>query len=363
MNSATELKSKNKGLYQDGKKGNISKIRNKYILKEIFSNLKRIKLLDIIKYNKALQNKLNFSFNDYKEFRNIYSEIEIELIPIKNKIGNFINIINESEKDYFQIYFNDSPKKIRKHRIKRGEHVNKIKIIIDYKVKSFSYLFKECKCLESINFKKFYRNNITDMSFLFYFCEHLKEIKFNNFNTDNVNDMSSMFHNCESLKELDLSNFRTDNVTNMEFMFSGCLSLKKLNISNFNTFKVTNMAFMFNCCKSLKELNVSNFNTENVSRMGLMFTKCRAIKELNLCNFNTDKVDYMDSMFERCSSLKKLNICNFNFNKLGFCKDMFFGCVSLKEINLPKNNGDRRIIVYNSKGRIKVFFINKNLNH
>ena len=354
MNSITELKSKIKVSHQDEQKRSISKIRNKYILKEIFSNIKRNKLLDIIKYNKALQHKLNFSINDYKEFRNIYSEIEIEMIPIKNKIGNFINIINESEQDYFHIYFNDSPERIRKYRIKRKENVDKIKIIIDYQVISFSNLFKECKCLESINFKKFYRNNITDMSYLFYSCEHLKEIKFTNFNTDNVNDMSYMFLNCESLKELDLSNFRTDNVTNMKFMFSGCSSLKKLNISNFNTFKVTDMAFMFNCCKSLEEINVSNFNTENVSNMKFMFRKCQAIKELNLCNFNTDKVCYMDSIFERCPSLEKLNICNFNFNNLEDGGDICFGCVSLKEINSPKNISNERVMTFKSKTRLKI---------
>ena len=42
------------------------------------------------------------------------------------------------------------------------DKVTKIKIIIDYQVKSFKKLFKECHCIESINFKKFYRNNITD---------------------------------------------------------------------------------------------------------------------------------------------------------------------------------------------------------
>ena len=43
-----------------------------------------------------------------------------------------------------------------------------IKIIIDYQIKSFELLFYECKCIESINFKKFYRNNINNMENMFY---------------------------------------------------------------------------------------------------------------------------------------------------------------------------------------------------
>ena len=49
--------------------------------------------------------------------------------------------------------------------IEEKDKVTKIKITIDYQVKSFKKLFFKCKCVESINFKKFYRNNITDMSF------------------------------------------------------------------------------------------------------------------------------------------------------------------------------------------------------
>ena len=41
-----------------------------------------------------------------------------------------------------------------------------IKIIINYQVKSFENLFRDCNCIESINFKKFYKNNINNMSYI-----------------------------------------------------------------------------------------------------------------------------------------------------------------------------------------------------
>ena len=74
--------------------------------------------------------------------------------------------------------------------------MTKIKIIIDYQVKSFKGLFFNSKCIESITFKKFYRNNITDMSEMFCGCSSLKELNLTNFNTNNVTDMSFMFSRC-----------------------------------------------------------------------------------------------------------------------------------------------------------------------
>ena len=131
------------------------------------------KKLEIVRYNKKIQNRLNLSIKDYKEYSETYSSIEIEIITIKGGYGKFINI-NEKDKLYYHIYFNDNKEEIKnKYRIKEEDgvtkheyyieekdKVTKIKIIIDYQVKSFKKLFKECHCIESINFKKFYRNNV-----------------------------------------------------------------------------------------------------------------------------------------------------------------------------------------------------------
>ena len=141
----------------------------------------------------------------------------LEIIPAKGKYGRFI-YIDENDELYYHIYFNDDKEEIKnkykiytedgmiKHEyyIDEEDKVTKIKIIIDYQVKSFNGLFSVCKCIESIRFKKFYRNNITDMS--------------------------HMFQGCFSLKELNLNNFNTNNVTNMSYMFRGCLDELKLKI-------------------------------------------------------------------------------------------------------------------------------------
>ena len=96
-----------------------------------------------------------------------------------------------------------------KFRINGEDKATKIKIIIDYQIISFEKLFEGCYCIESIIFKKFYRNNI---------------------NTNNVTDMSMMFNECSSLKKLNISNFNTNNVKYMNLMFDGCPKGLKNNI-------------------------------------------------------------------------------------------------------------------------------------
>ena len=117
------------------------------------------KKLEIVKYNKRIQNRLNLSVKDYKEYSETFTPIEIEIIPTKDEYGRFVNI-NKNDKLYYHIYFNDNKKEIKnKYEIDEQDKVKKIKIIIDYQVKSFKELFSRCYCIESINFKKFYRNN------------------------------------------------------------------------------------------------------------------------------------------------------------------------------------------------------------
>ena len=223
---------------------------------------------------------MDISINNYKDYSENYSSIKIEIIPVKDKYGKFINIFKDEDISHFHIYFNDCKEETKKTELTKSDKITKIKIIIDYQIKSFFSLFYNCTCIESINFLQFYRKNIINMNWMFF--------------------------GCSSLEELDLSNFNTKNVTNMSYMFCECSSLKELNLSNFNTSNVTNMSYMFNKCSSLEELNLSNFNTNNVIDISYMFYGCISLKELNLSNFDTNRVRNKDSMFFGCSA--KLNV-------------------------------------------------------
>ena len=181
-------------------KDKFNDIRSSYILQMIFDILRKKKSLYIIKYNKNIQNRLNISIKDYKEYSEINSPIEIEIIPISGILSKYIRI-NQNEEKYFHIYINNSKEEIKRNYIEKNKKIKNIKIIIDPQITSFEKLFEDCEYIKSINFKKFHRNNITDMASMFRGCSSLEKINFNDFNTSNVIHMSCMFHGCSSLKE------------------------------------------------------------------------------------------------------------------------------------------------------------------
>ena len=253
----------------------LKEIKCDYFVQKLFNIMKKNKSLDIMKYNKKLQNRLNLTIDDYIKFSQLYSSIKIELKLINNKYGTFINI-PDTEKKYYHIYFGDSKEEIKRNYLYENEKVNNIKIIVDYQVNSFKELFKNLHNINSIYFKAFFRNNIKDMSYMFSCCS-VKELNISNFITDNVNYMNYMFGGCSKLKELDISKFNTKNVSNISQMFIHCSLLKNLNLSNFNTNKVDNMSALFYDCSSLKNLNLSNFDTVNVNDMSDMFYGCLSL--------------------------------------------------------------------------------------
>ena len=81
---------------------------------------------------KKLQKRLNININNYKEYSQTYSSIEIELKFKENKIGKcfFINVLDK-EKEYFHIYFNESNEEIKRNYFEENDRVKNIKIIIN----------------------------------------------------------------------------------------------------------------------------------------------------------------------------------------------------------------------------------------
>ena len=137
----------------------LKKVKSDYFIQKFFGYMPKRKSLETIRYNKSIQKRINININHYKAYSEEYSSIELDIIPIKGKYSKFINIKKEDKK-YFHIYFNDNKKKeIENTHSHKYDNKSKISIIINYQIKSFSELFYNCKCIESINFKKFYKNN------------------------------------------------------------------------------------------------------------------------------------------------------------------------------------------------------------
>ena len=84
--------------------------------------MKKKKLLEIMKYNKKLQKRLNLNINDYKEYSKLYSSIEIELKLVDNNYGKFINIPDD-DKEYYHLYFNNSNEEIKRNYLNENEYI------------------------------------------------------------------------------------------------------------------------------------------------------------------------------------------------------------------------------------------------
>jgi len=138
----------------------LKNLKSDYFIQKFFKYMTEKKLLKTIKYNKSIQKRINININHYKSYSEKYSSIELEIIPMKNIYDKFIRI-DEGEKRYYHISFDDNKgKEIKRTSLKKNDKVSKINIIIDYQIKSFNKLFYFCRFIESIHFKKFYRNNI-----------------------------------------------------------------------------------------------------------------------------------------------------------------------------------------------------------
>ena len=78
----------------------LENIKNHYLLENLLNLfIQKKTFFELIKYNKKLQNKMNISIEDYKNFL----MIEIELILNKRKEEKCINIIDEKEKSHYYI--------------------------------------------------------------------------------------------------------------------------------------------------------------------------------------------------------------------------------------------------------------------
>ncbi len=88
-------------------------LRSDYFMQKLFDYMQEKISLKIIKCNINLQKRLKININNYKDFAEKFSSIELEIIPNQNEYGPFINI-KEEDKKYFHIYFNDNKGEIKK---------------------------------------------------------------------------------------------------------------------------------------------------------------------------------------------------------------------------------------------------------
>ena len=123
-------------LKQNLSKTNFDNLRSDYFLMKIFDYTTKMKSLEILKYSKKLQKRLNLNINDYKKYSQYYSSIELTLTLDNYKNDIFINI-PDSKREYYHIYFDDSIEEIKRNYLNEKENIKMIKITINHQVKSF----------------------------------------------------------------------------------------------------------------------------------------------------------------------------------------------------------------------------------
>ena len=362
----------------------LNKIKSKDILKELFTFVGEKIELNLLKYNKFLQNRVDLSLKDYESFKNIIifikfdvdyvNELRNEYKELKNKIDNK-NYENEEQKKKLTGDLNSKEQELKKSRfmglpffnqyrefikifyitgqdkseeaensafynfLDESKPIPDIKISIDKNANitdCFS-MFANCTTVKEIEFVKFYTKDVTSMRHMFYFCSHLRHLDLTNFDTSNVTTMFGLCKKCHNLETFKISEkFVTSKVTDMQYLFEDCNNIVELDLHYLDTSNIDNFSYMFNQCKKLQKVDISRFNSEKVFELHAMFQGCESLTNVDLSSFKTDNLKSITHMFNDCKNLYDIDLSNFNFDKLDEVENSFTNCPA--KIKLKKNS-------------------------
>ena len=313
----------------------INDIKCSYLINDVFEFIgsERNKL-NLIKYNKELQRKLDKDIYDYQRFKFIIFYVE--------GINKDVTFINKNK-------FNDNSIIIKDTNVSR---IKKILVKSTALVKYFDDftkgLFSNLDGIVSVRIIKrypneYYYNRLTlNFSKLFRGCTNLKKVTFQDDSEFLLDNTSEMFKNCINLQHIEgLKNLNTINVFKMNGLFQNCKSLKYIKgIEKWNLKYVKNMSSMFQGCSSLiclPDISKWTFRTYyegSYVNMSALFKNCLSLVTLpDISNWNTNRVDLMNEMFYGCQSLISLpDISKWDTTWLGSTKNMFDRCYSLAKI-------------------------------
>ena len=284
----------------------------------------------------------------------IYICFLINILPIKNEektITISLKPYYEEEKEYKiinpkyinyieELYINNikmesiNPKINLKFTYNTN---NTIKMVFKNIESNCSYMFKDCKDIESINLLDYNIYNATNFNNMFDGCESLKSVDLSFLKNVKIKDISNMFSECSELKSLDWSHLDLSFVDNKENVFKGCNNLESINFSYVNLEGVRSLNNFFSNLISLKSIDLSNLIKANLSDIESMFFNCSSLTSIDLSFINNTIIRNMSNMLGECISLKSIDFSNFHFLSSSInMSNMFSNCISLTNANLSK---------------------------
>ena len=370
---------------------------------QLLRNLKNKKLFEIDTFNKLKElNKIeNANEKFVKLFKSIYEPIKnamklkeskkdkkyhlnknnsikitykgTEDKPLGRKVKLFDPVFVENNKDRLSIKIEEvqalqakQPEELQVYYLNTtknpttNKELNKFTVILteeDPKIKDnnkpnnklcvtdMSYMFNNCKFVDSVDFSKWDTTNVTSMEAMFQLCEFENIPWISGFNTQNLENIRAMFCKCTKLKTIpDMSkwfNNKENILNNMSMLFNGCKSLQEITIPKYWYLnRINDISYMFNCCRNLREIHGLKLNTQTIQNMCGLFNGCKMLTSITTSiQFNCQNVKDMSIMFQDCSSLVEISNKFIQINKVENINGLFSGCKKLKTIKyLVLNN-------------------------
>ena len=221
--------------------------------------------------------------------------MEIDLVYFINRKA--IKIFKSGINNY-QIKYDKKNFSIKKNKLKRKggiyNYVNVTLKILGYFPIS---LFRNCKHLISVSFKKNEIAGPTDFSNGFNGCVNLENFDISDISFDNVVSTNSMFRHCEKLKKINLTNLSLKDTVNADSMFEFCYNLESIKLCDDPAKKMASAQKMFSFT-FIEKVDIRFFN-EKINNISEIFSYCSNLKKVHL-PFLSNDTNIEDAFF--CTS-------------------------------------------------------------
>ena len=291
-----------------------------------------------------------------------YNKIELNYrIDDVKSINKFIKLFDpvfvKNNKDKLSIEINGEKQKELSVYFENKKEEQEINVILTedkkYAITDMSYMFNNCKKLDSIDLSRYNTKNITSTEAMFQMCQiqNIPSI-ISNLSFPNLTNVRAMFCKCLNIKSIpDLCNIfnKTNKITDISMLFNGCINLKE--IINFNKWylpNITDMSYLFNRCKEIGTIVFTKNISENIRNMCGLFNCCEKLETITQIPLKTKNTEDMSIMFQGCEKLVKIDgIADFYTQNVRDMSGMFSKCHNLKiipKIGYWKLNNVKEII-------------------